>query len=292
MQHLIVGYGYTGHYLAEYLIKAGEDVTGICRNFSTKTLVKGMQTIAHDLESKNGLSINCDVLYYLAPPPAQGHDDVRLKRFINQLNHTPKHIIYFSTSGVYGCHDDQWVDEDTPVVPQNDRHYRRLDAERQWLEYCQQHAINLTIARVTGIYGPNRIPLAAAENQTPLIIPAQAPWINMIYVKDLVNAIVLLAQQTHGNNIVNICDGQPQPMGTSQRLLAKLMQYQAAKEISWQTMYAQASPMKREFMQGSKKLSNKKLIQLLNSVPAPRSLETGIIDALKEMNIHPKIHLE
>ncbi len=55
---------------------------------------------------------------YLAPPPPQGTVDTRIRRFLDALGGRTARIVLVSTTGVYGDHAGEWLDEDTPAAPQ------------------------------------------------------------------------------------------------------------------------------------------------------------------------------
>ncbi|MDC1500648.1 SDR family NAD(P)-dependent oxidoreductase, partial [Octadecabacter sp.] len=69
---------------------------------------------------------------------------------------------YLSTTGVYGDHNGDWVDETTPLTPSTKRGQLRVNAEADW----QSLDLPLHIFRLAGIYGPGRGPFAKVRNGT------------------------------------------------------------------------------------------------------------------------------
>src|SRR6056297_871407 len=68
---------------------------------------------------------------------------------------------YLSTTGVYGDHQGDWVDEDTPLTPGTKRGQQRVMAEGQWWYLAKEtRYLPLHIFRLAGIYGPGRGPFA------------------------------------------------------------------------------------------------------------------------------------
>lgn len=265
MHHLILGYGYCGYYLAQELLNNGQHVTAISRHLDKEFELPNLKHIEYDLSQPFHWSIPGTVIYYLIPPPSIGKTDVFLAELLQHNTIAADKVIYFGSSGVYGNHDGSWVDEDSPCHISSDRQLRRLDAEKQWQDYCMQHRMELVLLRIAGIYGPGQLPVEAAKAKTPLIELDKAPFTNHIYVKNLVSIACLLAQMKSLSDVFNIADGDPSPMGTLQREVAKCMGLQAAPYESWSEAWERASHMKREFMQGSKRLSVEKLQKCLGN---------------------------
>ena len=74
-----------------------------------------------------------------------------------------------STSGVYGDCGDEMVTEETPPNPQTTRGKRRLDAEITFREWGKGRGVPVVVLRVTGIYGPGRLPVSQLESGQPLL---------------------------------------------------------------------------------------------------------------------------
>ena len=71
-------------------------------------------------------------------------------------------FIYLSSTGVYGSHRGEWVDETTEPNPDSIVAQRRLNAEKAWTEWIvngekkNNYKSTLRIFRLGGIYGPGR----------------------------------------------------------------------------------------------------------------------------------------
>lgn len=261
MTDLIVGYGYCGYYLAQQLRAKQRKVITLSRHIDAEKKLPDVDHRQHDINTAFSSETEIDTLYYLVPPNRDGQQDTLLKKFLQHLR-PPQSIVYFGSSGVYGDQQGLWVDETTPCHVTHDRQRRRLDAETQWAEFAKGPC---TLLRVAGIYGPQRIPTTGARQQTPIIEPAQAPWINHIYVEDLVSAAIALSEKVQGVEIVNIADGEPLPMGGLQQKLATQLDCKPAPKQSFEEAYAEASEFKREFLTSSKRLSIEKLKKLLGN---------------------------
>lgn len=281
MHHLIIGYGYCGFYLAQYLLNQGERVTAVSRHQDKSYHLENLNHQIQDINQGNHCSEPDTLLYYFVPPTSEGVRDTLLQQFIASSSLKVRKIIYCGSSAVYGNHQHAWIDEGATCYLDNDRQRRRLDAEQQWQQFSAQAFLDCLILRVAGIYGPHRLPVQAALDQAPLIKLEQAPYSNHIHVQDLVKIAALLAMQPHTAGIYNIADGQPQKMGTLQTLTAKALGITAAPYADFEWIWAHASPMKREFMQSSKRLSIERLKKTFQPSLSLMTLTDGIAVSLK-----------
>lgn len=267
MQHLIIGYGYCGHYLAQNLLNQGQKVTALSRQYPLSLQLDGLTHLSQDMLAPFTWPNEETILYYFAPPHSEGLKDRLLAQFLLNIPvDNLRKVIYCSSSGVYGDHQGAWIDEQANCIIYHARQQRRLDAEHQWQNFCQSNKINYALLRVAGIYGPNRLPLTAAQQQNPIVKIEQAPYSNHIFVKDLAQVAALLSEQSETQHVVNVADGQPHKMGTLQRLVAEQLALPPAPYLEFDEIWQEASPMKREFLESSKRLKISKLLDLLSNL--------------------------
>ena len=280
MHHLLIGYGYCGYHLAKLLLAQQQEVTALSRHLDPSLKLPGLTHLAHDLAKPLIWQQEDSILYYLIPPPEEGNTDRLLQHFLAHSDIQALKVIYFGSSGIYGNHRGAWVDEQAPCYLDKPRQKRRANAEEQWRHFCQQQEIDCILLRIAGIYGPKRIPSAAARAGLPLINPEEAPYSNTIYVKDLVNIAYQLACKIQVEGIYNIADGNPSPMGSLQQALAKELNLKPAPYQSFEQAWEQASSMKREFMEASKRLRIDALKitlgQLLHLTPLPEAIRESL----------------
>lgn len=278
MQHLIIGYGYCGYYLAKELLIHKEKVIAVSRKLDDKFKLKGLIHLNQDINTALPAFNEETILYYLIPPLEEGKEDNLLKSFLNGLTLKPKKIIYFGSSAVYGNHEGKVVNEESSYNLNCDRQYRRLNAEEQWVQFAKHEGFQTLCLRIAGIYGKGRLPISAAKEQKPLINPEEAPFSNYIYVKDLVKIAYLLAKEPKLQGIFNVADGNPQAMGSLQFEVAKALslesQFQSLEEAK-----SKASPRLLEFIRASKKLDISALKKVLPNFRLTL-LEEGIRESL------------
>ena len=280
MSHLILGYGYCGYYLAQELLRHNQQITCVSRKLNKSYELPQVVHLEQDFRAPLSGITNETYLYYLAPPPLNQATDLLLEQFIAQNPIKVQKVIYFSSSGVYGNHNGDLVNEHTTCHIQHTRQLSRLDAEQQWINYCTKKKIELLILRVGGIFGPHRLPIEAAKKQTALIDPSQASLINHIYVRDLARITHLLAEIQTTQHLFNIANGNPQPMGTLQQLVAQILDYPPAPYESWNSAFEKASPMKKEFLLSSKQLDINRLLTHLPHSFTFTPIETAVQESL------------
>lgn len=258
MRTLIIGCGDTGVRVAARAVAAGETVTGVVRSEQSAARVRavGAHALKCDLDQDTRGLPACDRLFYFAPPRREGTRDTRMAGVLAAFAQIPAHVVYISTSGVYGDCGGDWVDADRVVNPESDRARRRVDAERQALALCA-HA---TVLRAPGIYGPNRLPVQRVLEGRPIVDDADGGWSNRIHIDDLA-AIAWLAGTRHlANRIYNASDGHPTRLGVYYQTLARMLGVAPPPRISWAQAEQQFSAMRLSFLRESRRLSNRRLL--------------------------------
>lgn len=91
-------------------------------------------------------------------------------------------LIYLSTTGVYGCEDGSWVDEESDLRPNNPRSCERAKAEQLYAA----SGLQATILRIAAIYGPGRGIGTALKEKRYRMLEDGNRWSNRIHVDDLV----------------------------------------------------------------------------------------------------------
>ncbi|MFZ1813170.1 MAG: SDR family oxidoreductase [Rhizobiaceae bacterium] len=167
---------------------------------------------------------------------------------------------YLSTVGVYGDHGGAWVNEESECRPVSARSIERLQAEGQWMEFCERKRIPLSILRLSGIYGPGRNALVNIEKGTSrrLVKPGQV--FNRIHRDDIAMA-VRLAVEVEAGGIFNITDDEPAPPQEVVEFAHALVGTKPPVEQDFAT--AQLSEMARSFYGENKRVSNLKSRKVL-----------------------------
>jgi hypothetical protein len=268
---ILVGFGYMANRIANILEQSkfigANNVFSLSRAKQIKP--SWIQHISFDLDKPelqplyNPEIYNQSSILYLVPPPATGKTDPRMRNFltlIEQSEYLPKKIILISTTGVYGQCDGVWVDETFAVNPQVDRAYRRADAEKQLQDYCTEKSITCTILRVSGIYAEDKLPLERIKKQLPIVNESDSPYSNRIHAEDLSNICCQSLEQNHPG-VFNCSDSSPTTMYDYFTRLADSFHLTKPPVINMQQAQSQLSPGMLSYMQESRRISNKKLLQ-------------------------------
>ncbi|MCX7059722.1 MAG: SDR family oxidoreductase [Gammaproteobacteria bacterium] len=279
MQALIVGCGDVGCRLALRLQLRGIGVTGVVRSAASATALArlGITPRIADLDADVIADLPAaDWLFHFAPPPETGETDPRLVGVLAALGAPPSRFIYLSTSAVYGDCEGRWIDEQESLKPKSARGHRRLDAERTTLAYARDHGIAAMILRVPGIYGPGRLPLQRLNAGTPLVQRDQSPYTNRIHADDLASAAQRVAELGIDGAAYNVSDGQPTTMTDYFLRCARLLGVPPPPEQPLAEAMQSMSPMLKSFLEESKRLSNRRLVEELGWRPQYPSLDSGL----------------
>jgi len=282
---VIIGQGQLGTQLSQRFLSQNYQVTAVSRT-DHRFGMPNYHHIQADLDSLSSsldLPGQIDCLYYLAPPSDNNLTDLRLARFLaHHENLSIKHIIYISTSGVYGSSNGKWITEETPVRPKADRAKRRLDAEHQLLKFQQQTNTPITILRCAAIYSSKTVnQQRIAANTKPVITPSQAPFTNRIHLDDLTEVCVKAKEiPPNESTIYNVSDGHPTTTTEHSWLLSDLANVERNKEVSLTDAKNYYSEAYMSYLNESKRLDISKLKAELKPQFKFENIIDGINDCL------------
>lgn len=231
------------------------------------------------------LSGLAQTVIHLAPPQNQGNRDYRtrnLLRILAQGSNAVRRFIYISTTGVYGDHKGAKVSETTPVSPESERAYRRVDAERVLRLWAPAHGVTLTILRVPGIYAANRLPIERLQSQTPALLPEEDAYSNHIHSDDLARLICAAVYHGKPQRIINACDGCETKMGDYFDEVADAYGLERPSRKPASELQKLVSPMLWSFMRESRRVTNTRLHELKTPLRYP-----SVADFLKTTSKNP-----
>lgn len=284
----IAGCGYVGRRLAEHYLARGTGVTAIVKTpGSREALVSaGIDARVVDLDHPDAvrrLTTDATLCYYLAPPPPEGGRDTRIRNFLDRMcDHAmPARIVYISTSGVYGDCRGAWIDETQPLKPETPRAKRRADAESVLHAWSEQTGKPVVILRVPGIYGPGRLPLERIRKKLPVLQETDSPYTNRIHVDDLVAACLAAMQNGQPGAAYNISDGHPSNMTDYFNQIADRAGLSHPPTVTREEAQTTLSPGMLSFLNESKRLVNRKMIEELGVELRYPDLESGLSSCFK-----------
>jgi nucleoside-diphosphate-sugar epimerase len=226
MRVVVVGCGYVGLELAAQLAERGHAVTGVRRSDAGLDAVEAVgerivgdgavdavRADATDPASLEGLPA-ADAVVFAASSGGRGADAAR-EVYVDGLRNVveayaarsspPDRLVYTSSTGVYGDHDGEWVDEETSIDPITEKTQVLAEAERIALETADEAGIDGTVVRFAGLYGPDRYRLTRYVEG-----PVTAGYLNMVHRDDAAGAIrhLLATDRARGEPVV-VVDDEP-----------------------------------------------------------------------------------
>lgn len=268
--YTIIGCGDIGERVAAELQRQGYRVQATARHDQRAAELekRGIIPIVADFDQRDALPlipVHEQRLFYFMPPQGGGTIDARMMNFCRQLqpDHCPRRVVYISTSGVYGDCGGALVTEETPVNPQTSRAKRRVSAENQLREQADRLGFELIILRVTGIYGPGRLPLRQLHQGHQVVRPEEAPPTNRIHSLDLVRVCLAAMERGETGDIFNVCDGQPSSMSAYFIEVARLYGLPEPEQLSWDEAQQVINPLTLSFLKESRRMDNSHLLEKL-----------------------------
>lgn len=161
---------------------------------------------------------------------------------------------YLSTTGVYGDHDGDWIDETTPLTPATKRGIARMRAEADWAAIP---GLPLHIFRLAGIYGPGRGPFAKVREGTARRIIKPGQVFSRTHVADIAQVLHASIRRPNPGAVYNVCDDDPAPPEDVIAYAAELLGLPVPPAEDFAT--ADMSPMARSFYAESKKVRNDRI---------------------------------
>ncbi|MFD0859474.1 SDR family oxidoreductase [Roseovarius aquimarinus] len=161
---------------------------------------------------------------------------------------------YLSTTGVYGDHAGDWVDEETPLTPGTRRGLLRQQAEAAWRAVPE---LPLHIFRLAGIYGPGRGPFAKVRSGKARRIIKEGQVFSRIHVEDIARIVAASMHAPDPGAIYNLCDDDPAPPQDVIAYAAELLGLPLPEAVPIEE--AEMSEMARSFYAESKRVSNERI---------------------------------
>ena len=191
-------------------------------------------------------------------------------------------VAYLSTTGVYGDHAGGWVDEDTPLTPNTERGWKRVEAETQWLDLWRETGFPIHLFRLAGIYGPGRNQLLSHPRW-------QRPGASSS--RDRCSAASMSRtspacwrprwRMPNPGRAYNVCDDEACPPQDVIAYAAELLGRPVPPDIPFAE--ADLSPMARSFYADSKRVSNARIRSELGVTLAYPTYREGLGALAKDL---------
>lgn len=279
----IIGCGDIGKRVALLAMAEGAEVTALVRSEERAAKLKelGIGTVEGNLDdaaSLSGLPTRDAVVFYFAPPPGGGITEPRVRAFCAAIRpgDEPAKVIYLSTSGVYGDCGDAEVTEETPPNPQTARAKRRYDAETAVLAWGEERGVPTVVLRVTGIYGPGRLPLQQLASGQPVLREEEASFTNRIHSEDLARICMAAAERGENGDIFNVSDGNPGTMTEYFTACADALGYPRPRRVTMEEAKKVMTPLMLSYVTESRRMGNAKMLRKLGIKLLYPTLQEGL----------------
>ena len=212
---LIAGCGYVGEATADLFHSAGWNVEGWVHSKDSllRLSAKPYSVQAIDLSQRGDVAKHAgafDAVIHCASSRG-GNAEVYRQIYLNGAHHLletfPKaRILFTGSTSVYAQRDGSWVTEESETKPLRETSRILLEVEHLILQKGG------TVARLAGIYGPQRSALLSKFlNGTATIDPNHDRFVNQVHRDDIASALFLLLNRTalSSAQIYNVVDDEP-----------------------------------------------------------------------------------
>lgn len=271
------GYGYCAHALADLFAPQGWEVIGTVRGGALGTArladegkkKKGAGGAAKRTNGTGVRLIFFDRDHPLLPedfagtthvlvsiPPDETGDPVLngAWKTLVEARDTIQWIGYLSSTGVYGDHGGNWVDETTMPAPTSQRSAKRAAAEASWLVLGREQDLPVHIFRLSGIYGPGRSVFDDLRTGAAERIVKPDHLFGRVHVDDIATTLAASIARPNPGTIYNVTDDEPAAPAEVMTFAAGLMGVRPPREVPFEK--AELSPMAATFWADNRRVSN------------------------------------
>ncbi len=218
MNIAIIGCGYVGSEASAIWSKKGYHVTATTRHPErleelSRVAQKGLILKGNDEDELIPLIANNDILIITIAADSPEHyesaylNTAQIFRHLALEMDLPRHLIYTSSTSIYGDHHGLWVDESSDLHGKGEQAKILIEAEKAYLS-LQELGWHVCILRFAEIYGPGRELSKRVEQMIGHTLPGTGEhYTNMIHRQDCSSAIDY-ALRHHLEGVFNAADDE------------------------------------------------------------------------------------
>jgi nucleoside-diphosphate-sugar epimerase len=269
MRVAVLGCGYVGLELARQL-DGDHEVVGVRRSETGLEAVEetGAAAVRADVTDAASLEAvpDVDAVVFAASSGGRGAEAARrvyvegLRTVVEAFGarrNPPDRLVYTSSTGVYGDHGGDWVDETTPLEPTTEKTEVLATAERVAREEAPERGIDGAVARFAGLYGPGRYRL-----ERYLEGPVTEGYLNMIHRDDAAGVVRFMLESTDEELLVAVDDEPVEKWTFADWLADECGVERPPKRTEAERLEADLSAAARRRILTSKRCSNDRLREL------------------------------
>ena len=271
METVVIGCGYVGMRLAKHLASQGHRVYGVRRQITKSTEFDhaGIIPLEIDISSPEQLELIPKTVQWAvnavssSKRGAEGYREIYYEGTRSVTKHLQglpdfRHYVHTSSTSVYGQTDGSWINEDSERQPSTETSQILVEVEDHLQSAYRGNGFPASIARVSGIYGPERGFLFQQflRNEAKMVGNGSR-IINMVHVDDVVLAITRILESGKTGAAYNITDSCP----TSQLEFFSWLASELQRPLPASASEAELKQRKRAIT--NKRVSNQRLIEAL-----------------------------
>ncbi|WP_394171657.1 hypothetical protein [Saccharospirillum alexandrii] len=212
---LLAGVGDLNRRVARRLLDAGATVTGLRRSAADPAL--GFEQRSVDLAIEPWPDVGAEVVIIALSAAQRDAEGYRrgyvqpvqqLGRSLQHWRTPPERVIVVGSSRVYGANDGRELTEDSPIHPSD----WGGDCLAEMEAAVDRLPVETAVARLSGIYGPDRDWLRRMALNADTTPPQTNHWTNRIHIEDAAAALVHLAFTSTLSSRYLVTDRQSAPL--------------------------------------------------------------------------------
>ncbi len=220
MHVLVAGCGWLGMPVAVRLLERGHRVTGVRRDPARAPALAaaGVEPLALDLAAPGAEARLPETDAIVACQSAASDSPEAYRAAYLEANRAllaaaarsgARALVYTGSTGVFGQRDGRDVDEDAEPSPAGDGPLALAEAERLVLG-ASGHGLRTSIVRLSGLYGPGRVGIAARVRSGALALGAgDDAWMNFCHLDDAASFVLAALERGRPGAVYHGSDAAP-----------------------------------------------------------------------------------
>ena len=275
-----LGYGYTAMFLLKELCAHGVRSIGITSN-KKKIKSNSIDNLKLYPREKTEFAISKATHLIITAPPSKIGCPILLQYFKFIAKSNINSVVYISTTGVYGNHNGNLVDETSTIKGKNILDKNRIYSEMQWNKFCKNNQIKLNIIRLGSIYGPSRCNSFKGKHREVII--KKNHFFSRIHIYDISRIITKILLEGYSDEIWNVVDNEPSSREDYLREIIKLKKIKNFKNVDFLDVQKSMKKNTKKYWTNNKRVDNSKIRYKLSFTFLFPSYREGLKNLIREL---------